>query len=53
MTDQWEENLWIAVEEAVRKRISPKAFKLEIRACWKEALKQEAEAADRALRKEG
>lgn len=50
MTERWRDHLWEAVENAVAERADPKKFLQEVRACWKEALRQEAFAADKALR---
>ena len=52
MSDRWMDKLWDAVEEAIIANVDPKTFKQELRVCWREALKQEAERADKLLRDE-
>lgn len=49
MDPRWMTKLWEAVEEAILGGIDPKVFLKELRACWKEALRQEAKRADKIL----
>ena len=49
MDPRWVANLWEAVEEAIRVGIDPKVFLKELRACWKETLRQETKRVDKIL----
>lgn len=50
MNDRWRSILWDAVQRAVIAGTDPKEFKQELRECWEEALRQEAQHADKVLR---
>ena len=41
--EQWEDDLWAAVENAISAGIHPRKFKSEASIAWQYALKQQAE----------
>ena len=53
MDPRWMTLLWDAVKEAIWAGIDPKEFLKELRICWREALRQEAQRADKYWRKNG